>query len=175
VTRSDGDTRHSAADELEAETSAEVRERLTEQEPSEDKKDELLADHWHHLVRFTTSRLSVEAGKDLPGVEVDATAEVPDAYCFSCDEWVGLSGVDLRGTPRSTADAQYLGGPPDDVLAGRESVRRTVASLCDHIAETVESVNGTAEAFEWVETELDGLDAETVAEYGHTVDQEGSR
>jgi len=144
-------------DDLEASLDESVHQRLREQEPSEDRKVELLAEHDHHLVRHTTSKLSVDAGEDLDGVDVDATAEIPDCYCFSCEEWVGLSGVDLRGTPRSRADAHYHNGPPADILDAREDVRGGLDELAKEVYYSVDSVETQADAFQFVADELERI------------------
>lgn len=133
--------------------SDDLAEDLEGQEPSEERKKELRNRHDGHLVRRTTSRLSIDV--DMPeGVEVDATAEIPDIYCFTCAEWVGLSGVDLRGTPRSRRDAYYLGGTPPEVRAARDGTIKTLNRLADALADRLDHVEDRGDAYEFIETEL---------------------
>lgn len=141
--------------------SADIRERFEEKEPSEEQKERLRDEHHGHLVRETTSRLTVDAAEELEGIEVDARVEIPDLYCFTCEEWVGVSGIDLRGTPRSKSEAYYLGGMPPDVLSARNGAAKTLNELADALTERVEHLNGRLDAFDFIETELDALqDAE---------------
>lgn len=130
-----------------------LEEELKAQEPSEERKQELRESHDGHLVRHTTSKLSMDV--DMPeGVEVDATAEIPDIYCFTCEEWVGVSGVALRGTPRSRRDAFYLGGMPPAVLTARNGTVKTLIELADALVDRLEHVEERADAFQFIETEL---------------------
>ena len=71
---------------FESSVSETVRERLEEQEPPQEKKEELRQEHIGHLVRSTTSRLSVDTPEIGPGLEVDTEAEIPDIYFFTCEE-----------------------------------------------------------------------------------------
>jgi len=146
------------AEELEEQfnenVSESVRERLRAQRPDKETRAALLKSHVHHLVRTTESAHTVD--RDTPeGIEIDATAHVEDTYCFTCGEWVGVSGVDLRGTPRSKADAHYLGGPPDDVREAREEIQDRLGDLAEHALLTVEHVETAADAFEFVGEQLE--------------------
>lgn len=126
-----------------------VREDLAEQRPDEAEREQLLEAHRHHLVRATTSQLTTQEDTDAP-VTLETTAEVPDTFCFTCEAWIGLSGVDLRGRPRSKADAYYLDGPPEGVLDAEETVRDHLADLAAHVLETVEHVENVEDALEFV-------------------------
>ena len=143
-------------DDLEEDLTDGVRNDLKEKEPSDEKKKELLEEHRHHLVRKTTSQLSMEPDV-MQGVEAVATAEVPDMFCFTCNEWVGLSGVDLRGKPRSKADAYYLGGPPQDILEEKNTVREQIGELAERIYTRVDRVDDADEAFEFVADEIEQI------------------
>ena len=145
-----------------------VEEDLKAKEPSESEKKRRLREHRHHLVRSTTSKLSVEPAVS-EGVEATATAEVPDTYCFICEEWIGTSGVELRGTPRSKADAYYLGGKPADVRAAENGTRDTLEELADALTERVEHIEDRSDAYEFVEAELERAQSSTATE------QEGER
>lgn len=147
------------AEELENSVSSNVRKWVREQKPDEDERRELLREHRHHLVRTTESAYTVD--RDAPtGVEIEATAYVEDTYCFTCDEWVGTSGVDLRGTPRSKADAYYLGGAPENVLQARNSVRDHFDVLVDIVADTVDHIETTEDAMEFIGNEHEKVTAE---------------
>jgi len=140
-----------------------VEEDLKAKEPSESEKKRRLREHRHHLVRSTTSKLSVEPAVS-EGVEATATAEVPDTYCFICEEWIGTSGVELRGTPRSKADAYYLGGKPADVRAAENGTRDTLEELADALTERVEHIEDRSDAYEFVEAELERAQSSTGAD-----------
>jgi len=142
---------------VEKSVSESVRQDLEEQEPSEAEKQRLRQQHEGHLVRDTTSKLAVESPDVGLGMEVEAKAEIPDTYCFTCDEWIGLSGVDLRGTPRSRSDAYYLGGVPVDVLHAQNGTAKTLNELADRLTDRVETVKDTADAYGFIATELDKL------------------
>ena len=75
---------------------------------------------------------------------------VRDAYCFTCNEWVGLSGIELRGTPRSKTDAYYLSGPPADVIEARETVRERLGDLAEYALKNVEQLETAEDAFEFI-------------------------
>lgn len=137
------------SDEVEEVVSEDVRKWVREQRPDEETRQNLLQEHVHHLIRFTESAYSVE--RDAPqGVEIDATAYVEDAYCFTCGEWVGLSGIKLRGTPRSKADAFYFGGPPDDVLDAQATVRDRLGDLAEYALKNVDQLETAEDAFEFI-------------------------
>jgi len=153
-------TRDSVTDESgvsQESLSGEIREQFEQKEPSEERKNELRSKHDGHLVRDTTSKLSVDAAEDIDGVEVDAKVEIPDLYCFSCGEWIGLSGVDLRGTPRSKKEAHYLGGMPSDVRSAKNGTQETLTELADALTERVGHIEDRADAFMFIETELEKL------------------
>lgn len=148
----DGGVEVAAPEDVEEEITADYRQVLKSKEPSPSKKAELRAKHRHHLVRDTTSRYTV-TDQPAEGIQIDKSAEVPDLYCFTCEEWVGLSGVDLRGTPRSRKDAYYLGGPPGEVVDARKTVRNTLADLVASVASTVPTVEDADDAFDFIEGE----------------------
>ena len=125
---------------------------LESQRPDSDWRAELLADHEHHLVRDTTSKLT-ETEEIGPGMVAEKEADIPDTFCFTCEEWVGLSGVDLRGRPRSRKEAYYLGGPPREVENARQEVRDGLANLVASIVSTVPHVDDADEALAFIETE----------------------
>lgn len=143
-----------APDDYEQSISENVETDLRAKEPSEDEKEELRERHQNHLVRHTTSKLSMEP-EVMEGVEAQATAEIPDMYCFTCGEWVGLSGVDLRGTPRSTKDAFYLGGMPQEVLQAKNMVMRELNDVAYRLLRDVEHLENKKDAYEFIATELE--------------------
>ena len=149
--RPSGDVKHSVTES--------VRQELEEQEPTQEQKENLLSDHNGHLVRETTSKLSVESPDLPPGVEIDADAEIPDTYCFTCGEWVGLSGVNLRGRPRSRTEAYYLGGAPDSVRKARSEVADSVADLVESVTVAVPHVNGAKDALDFINAEMEKAEA----------------
>ena len=110
------------------------REMLEEQAPSPQEQHDLLWQHEGHQIRHTTSKLSET--HELAGgkMEMKQEAEVPDTYCFTCEEWVGTSGVELSGTPRSKSDAFYLGGEPEGVTDARD---RATAAVADAATEVI--------------------------------------
>ena len=134
-----------------------VRQDLEAQQPNEEKKIELRQEHKGHLVRDTTSKLAVDSPDVGLGMDVEAKAEVPDTFCFTCKEWIGLSGVDLRGTPRSRSDAYYLGGMPIEVLNAKNGTAKTLNELADALTERVDHINNPSDAFEFIETELEQI------------------
>jgi len=144
-------------DAIQQSVSESVREDLERQEPDDDEKQRLRQQHEGHLVRDTTSKLGVESTDVGPGVEVEAKAEIPDTYCFTCAEWVGLSGVNLRGTPRSRADAYYLGGVPVDVIHAQNGTAKTLNELAERLIDRVETIETTADAHQFIGTELEKL------------------
>jgi hypothetical protein len=143
---------------VENSVSESVRTELESKQPSEEQKQELRQEHRGHLVRDTTSKLTVDSPDVGPGMELDAKAEVPDTYCFTCEEWIGVSGVDLRGTPRSRADAYYLGGPPDEVLEAKRGTAKTLSELADRLVSRLEHIEDREDAFEFIKTELEQCD-----------------
>lgn len=138
------------ADEIEES----VRAEMEAKEPSEARKEELREEHRNHLVRDTESDLTIDLDV-AEGMGAEATVTVPDLYCFSCEEWVGLSGIDLRGTPRSRADAYYLDGAPEGVEDTRHRVTHDVADLVEMVAENVPHVGDAEDALEFIETEIE--------------------
>lgn len=132
------------------------RDELEDRRPDEDERKRLLAEHEGHLVRQTTSKRT-ETEEIGSGMVAEKTAEIPDMYCFTCSEWVGLSGVELRGTPRSRADAFYLGGMPQEVLRAKQTVAEGLNDLAYRVRREVGHVDGVDEAFEFVETELERI------------------
>ena len=134
-----------------------LRSDLEAQEPTDGEKEALREEHQGHLVRDTTSKLSIDSPEIAPGMEIDAQAEIPDTYCFGCEEWIGLSGVNLRGKPRSRSDAYYLGGMPTDVLHAKDGVTETLNDLSEKLIERVENVSDRKEALRFIETELETM------------------
>jgi len=142
---------------IEKSVSESLRKDLQEREPGEGKKQKLRDEHEGHLVRETTSQLAVESPDSGPGMEVESKAEIPDTYCFDCGEWIGLSGVNLRGTPRSRSEAYYLGGMPTDVLHAKDGTAKTLNELADRLVDQVERIDDRDDAYEFIETELGDL------------------
>jgi hypothetical protein len=135
--------------ELEESVKHDVREWVRNQRPDKETQKELLTEHQHHLVRDTESTYS--RSPDSPdGIKVETTAYVYDTYCFTCGEWVGISGIELRGTLRSRANAYYLGGPPDDVRQARAKIRDELQSLAEYALLNVDHVEDVEEAFAFV-------------------------
>lgn len=148
------ETTDSKAD-LETRINASLLDRFKAKEPSAEEKDALREAHEHHLVRDTTSKLTVDPDEEMAGVEIESQVEIPDLYCFTCREWVGLSGVDLSGTPRSKADAYYLDGPPEDLRQAREETRGELTDLAYRAMRDVEQVESVEDGFEFVATQLE--------------------
>lgn len=142
---------------VEGSVSDSLREELEAQEPTDEKKRELWQEHECHLVRDTTSKLAVDSPDVGLGMEVEAKAEIPDTYCFTCEEWIGLSGVDLRGTPRSRSDAYYLGGMPMDVLRAKNGATKTLNELAEALTDRVEILNDREDAHQFIETTLEEI------------------
>jgi len=142
---------------VEESVSKTLREDFEEKEASEEEKQALREEHEGHLVRNTTSKLAVESPEIGLGMEVEAKAEIPDTYCFDCDEWIGLSGVNLRGTPRSRSEAYYLGGMPMDVLHAKNGTAKTLNKLAGNLTDHVERLGDRADALQFIETELEEL------------------
>lgn len=142
---------------VEQSVSDSLRQELEAQEPPDERKRELLMEHEGHLVRDTTSKLAVDSPDVGPGMEVDAKAEVPDTYCFTCEEWVGLSGVELRGTPRSRADGYYLGGMPMDVLHAKNGAEKTLTELAEALTHRVEYLDTRGDAYQFIESVLEEM------------------
>lgn len=130
------------------------RDEIASERPDEEQRQQILDEHRHHLVRRTTSQVTEEEEIE-PGMIAETTAEVEDIYCFDCEAWIGISGVDLRGTPRSRADAYYLGGPPDAVVEAREDVGDTLADLAYRVMRDVPTVEDADDALDWIEGELE--------------------
>lgn len=149
------DNSESGEGEIQRSLESDLREEFEAKQPSPAEQQELREAHRHHLVRDTESKLSVDADVDMGGVEVDSVIVVPDTYCFTCDEWVGLSGVDLRGTPRSRKDAYYLAGPPEDVETAQKVAQSGLVELAEFVEEEVERVESVADAAEFVAGELE--------------------
>lgn len=146
--------RISQSEDIESTLSEGVKEELEAKKPSESEKKQLLREHRHHLVRSTTSELSVEP-EVSEGVEATATADVPDIYCFTCAKWIGISGVELRGTPRSKEDAYYLGGTPEDVCEARQTVREGIEDLSYQVLRDVDHIDSLADAYAFVQTQFE--------------------
>jgi len=143
--------------DVESSVSGSIREKLQAEEPSEERKAELREQHVGHLVRRTTSKLSMDAPEVGAGMDVEATAEIPDIYCFTCEEWVGVSGVELRGTPRSRSDAYYLGGMPTDVLHAKNGAAKTLNELADALIDRVSHLNNRPEALDFIKAEIEEM------------------
>jgi len=141
--------------DLETSMEDDLRARFEAKKPSAEERQQLREAHQHHLVRDTTSTLTVDPEDDMEGVEIESQVEIPDLYCFTCEEWVGLSGVDLTGTPRSRKDAYYLGGPPEDLREAREETRDELHDLAYRAMRDVEQVESLADGFEFVATQLE--------------------
>lgn len=137
------------SDGVEKAVSEDVREWVREQRPDEETRQDLLQEHLHHLIRFTESAYTVDRDAP-PGIEIDATVYVQDAYCFTCSEWIGLSGIELRGTPRSKTEAYYFSGPPDDVLEARATVRDRLGDLAEYALKNVDQLETAEDAFEFI-------------------------
>lgn len=142
-------------EDIDESISTSLREKLKAQEPSRRQKKELRSQHEGHLVRDTTSQLAVESLPIGPEIEIEAHAEIPDTYCFDCEEWIGVSGVELRGTPRSRTDAYYLGGIPTDVLQAKNGTVDTLTELADALIDRVERIDTRDDAYVFIETVLE--------------------
>jgi len=147
--------------------SEDVREWVQEQQPDEEARRDLLQEHLHHLIRTTESAYTVDRDAP-PGIEINATVYVQDTYCFTCSEWIGLSGIDLRGTPRSKAKAYYLSGPPDDLLEARATVRERLGDLAEYALKNVDQLETAEDAFEFI-----GEQHEQVVERIDNIDDAG--
>jgi len=154
--------------DVESSISDSIRRDLKAKEPSEEEKARLRRAHNGHLVRETTFQLSVDAVG--PWMEAEATAEIPDIYCFTCEEWIGVSGVDLRGTPRSGSEAFYLGWVPRSVRNARQGTRSTLCDLADALAERLDHLTDRDDALDFIEAEV-----ECIRDAQPGIDQEGSR
>lgn len=132
-------------------------EELREKEPSSEEKASLRAEHEGHLVRDTTSQITESDELDGGGIKMQKTVEVPDTYCFTCGEWVGLSGAELSGTPRSRATAYYLGGKPPEIRTAEEGVSKTLDELAEALVERVGHVEDRGAAYEFIETKLEAM------------------
>ena len=147
------------ADDLEASIEGNLHEEYEAKRLSDEAYKAALRDHEHHLVRETTSQVTIEPEEDTPGVEVTSTVTVVDMYCFTCEEWVGVSGVDLSGTPRSKNDAYYLGGPPEDLCKTREMTQEDLQDLAYRAVqdvdrfETVENAPTSSSPTNWSKSE----------------------
>lgn len=150
--KDDGEIDHGAAEKAEDKISESAREEYASQRPDAEEQAELLAQHKHHLIRQTTSKIT-ESEEVADGMVAETEAEIPDTYCFTCEEWIGLSGVDLRGKPRSRKDAYYLEGPPSEVSEARQQVRDGLADLTEAVASTVPHVDDAQDALEFIEQE----------------------
>lgn len=146
------------AEAIEGSVSESLREELKREEPTEAGKRKLREQHDGHLVRDTSSKLAIDSPDIAPGVEVDAKAEIPDTYCFTCGAWIGLSGVDLRGTPRSRSEAYYIGGMPADVLNAKNGTAKTLNELADALIDRVNTINDRDEAYRFIGTELEKME-----------------
>ncbi|WP_135823029.1 hypothetical protein [Halostella litorea] len=146
--------------DVETSVSDSVRKHLEAQEPSAEEKRALRKAHDGHLVRDTTSQLSVDPDEPGPGMEVEADAEIPDTYCFTCEAWIGFSGVDLRGTPRSRRDAYYLGGMPADVRRAKAGTEDTLGELADALTDRVGHLDSRGDAYEFIATTLEEVRAD---------------
>lgn len=144
------------ATDVESRIENDTREELEASRPSVDERQTLLGEHHHHLVRETTSQVTLLEGD---GIQIETTIEARDIYCFTCEEWVGISGVELTGTPRSKADAFYLRGPPPDVQEAEDLVRDQLASLAEHVLETVDHIEDAEDAVEFVGDQHEQLTA----------------
>jgi len=153
----------SADDAPELAPEEQFRERLSKQEPPQEEKDALLAEHEGHLVRQTESQLS-ETREPQPGVQATFTADIPDTYCFTCDEWVGLSGIELRGTPRSREDAYYLGGKPQAIESAESGTDRTLRDLANALLDRHPYLDSLDDTTSFIESRLTELGPEEVSD-----------
>lgn len=152
------DTAVGHAEDAEQKMSDALLDELKARRPDEEERERLLGDHEGHLVRHTTSKRT-ETEEIGAGMVAEKTAEIPDTYCFTCEEWVGLSGADLRGTPRSKTDAFYLGGMSKEVRSAKQTVVKGLDDLIYRVKRDVGHINSVEEAREFVATELEGLNA----------------
>ncbi len=141
---------------IDAALSDRVREEYSAKALAGDERRRALQEHRHHLVRDTTSQITIHPDVG-PGMEADVTVEVPDTYCFTCEEWVGLSGLDLTGTPRSRADAYYLRGAPDAVRDLRQEVRDDVTDLAEAIIDRHPAIETPQQAAEFIMTQIEQI------------------
>lgn len=142
-------------EEIESKFERGIRERLEAKEPSEERKEELRREHTHHLVRRTTSQLKLDEEIDVEGFHAETKAVIPDIYCFTCDEWIGLSGIDLRGKPRSKTDAFYLDGPPESIATVRKELRNRLEKLVGLVYKEIDRTESPEEAAEFIANELE--------------------
>lgn len=140
-----------------------VRQELEEQRPSEEERKRLLRQHEGHQIRRTTSKLT-ETDELGDGMELEVEKEVLDIYCFTCEEWVGISGVELSGTPRSKADAYWLGGADGELAAARARATEAVADAAGEVIGEHPQIDSAEEAVQFV---LDAADAEEFTEVEH--------
>lgn len=140
-------------EDLESKVGGSIRDRLESQEPSEQEKEALRKTHNGHLVRDTTSTLTVD---DVPAM-VEAKAKIPDTYCFTCEEWIGLSGIELAGTPRSKTDSYYLGGPPKAIRELRDVTRRKITDFCELIIASHPYIDSPERAAEFISDEIEQI------------------
>jgi len=131
----------------------EHREELQSKRLSDTEQKQIREAHQHHLIRPTTSKLT-NTEKLAEDIEAD-TAEIPDTYCFTCEEWLGFSGVNLQGRPRSRKEAYYLGGPPESVQNANAEIRESLADLTELVVETVPHITTAEDALNFIGTELE--------------------
>lgn len=134
--------------ELEDTITTELEEEIEQNKPDADECAELIREHVHHLVRRTQSKTTIE--KDTP-------VEVPDMYCFTCGAWVGLSGVNLNGTPRSKREAFYLDGPPDAVAEIEETVDEAIIELASSVRNELPRMDSIEEAVGFIGDEIERI------------------
>lgn len=159
--------------EIESSLSDTIRDEYDGKALDGDERAQALADHQHHLVRNTKSTITLHP--DIgPGVEANVTVTVPDTYCFTCGEWVGLSGVDLTGTPRSKHDAYYLGGPPESVSDLQHRVRHAVTHLTGTVLNRHPHIDDADEAAEFIADEIEQLSSRLVVEDSENDDSRGT-
>jgi len=140
---------------VEESVSKSVSKELEAQEPAKEEKDQLRKEHKGHLVRDTTSKLTVDSINIDMDMKLNAQAEIPDIYCFDCEEWIGVSGVDLRGTPRSRNDAYYLDGMPTDVSHAKTGVIETLNELAEALLNRVDKLDNLDDAYTFIQTTLE--------------------
>jgi len=149
--------------EIEQSLSEQAREKYSEKELTGDERREALAAHHHHLVRDTESQVTFHPDV-ADGIESEVTVTVPDTYCFTCEEWIGVSGLDLTGTPRSSSEAYYLNGPPEAVNDLQNRVQDTVTDLAGTVIDTHPDIETPAEAATFITTEIEQIKDQLVAE-----------
>lgn len=148
---------------IEESLSDSIKEKYGDQRLTGEERRDALSEHEHHLVRDTHSQITFHP-ESLGRIQPEVTATVPDTYCFTCEEWIGLSGLDLPGTPRSRAEAYYLDGPPGEVIDLQKRVHDSVTDLAGTIIDEHPDINTPAEAATFITSEIEQIKNDLVAE-----------